>query len=342
MEGIDPEAVGAWITSHVPGTAPPYRFELIPGGRSNLTFAVEDGNGRRLALRRPPVSHVLPTAHDMGREHRIISALASTPVPVAPALGYCEDAGVNGSPFYVMGFVDGHVVRDGAAARLLGDGARRHAGEALVDVLADLHAVDPDAVGLGDLGRREGYIARQLRRWHRQYSQSTADGLATVPAIDTVHDELAARMPGQGPATIVHGDYRLDNTILGDDGEVRAVIDWEICTLGDPLADVGLLLVYWTEPGEESPLADAPTTVEGFATRAELVARYGVRTGRAVGDLSYYVAFGYWKLACILQGVVARFLSGAAGGDRTGMDDIQGKIAWLAARAEATLSVEPG
>ena len=212
-----------------------------------------------------------------------------------------------------MGYVEGHILRDADERR---EGARsrpaaRRAGESLVDVLADIHAVDVDAVGLGDLGRREGYIARQLKRWYGQYQQSKEMGGPDVAAVDRVHDLLAERIPEQGRAAIVHGDYRLDNTILGDDGTVRAVLDWEICTLGDPLADVGLLMVYWAEPGEQTPaLLVAPTTVPGFPSRAELRDRYAARSGRDLADLDFYVAFGYWKLACILEGVFARYAGG--------------------------------
>jgi len=337
-EGIDAARVSNWFAENVPGAVPPLTFDLIAGGRSNLTFKVDDAAGNAFVLRRPPTSHVLPTAHDMRREHRIISALADTPVPVAPALGFCEDESVNGKPFYVMGFVDGHVVRDGPAAeKLLDEEGRRRAGESLVDVLAAVHAVDVEAVGLGDLGRHEGYIERQLKRWYGQFTQSNAQTGRSVPLIDEVHDFLLAHVPPQGPATIVHGDYRLDNLILGDDGRVKAVLDWEICTLGDPLADVGLLMDYWSEPGDTlSVLGAAPTVVGGFPTRAELRARYAEQSGRDVSSLDFYVAFGYWKLACILEGVYARYSAGAMGGDRSGFEVFAQSVVQLAEAAKET------
>jgi aminoglycoside phosphotransferase (APT) family kinase protein len=337
VEGIDVERVTAWFVGNVEGALPPLRFELIAGGRSNLTFRVDDAAGHRYVLRRPPVSHVLPTAHDMRREFRIISALAGTPVPVAPALGYCEDPEVNGQPFYVMGFVDGYVLRDAqVAAAVLDEAGRRRAGESIVDVLAAIHAVDVDAVGLSDLGRRDGYIARQLKRWHGQFRQSEAMTGRSVPLVDELHDFLAARIPEQGPATIVHGDYRLDNTLVGEDGSVRAVLDWEICTLGDPLADLGLLMVYWAEPGDRDPaLGVAPTALPGFPSRAELKARYAERSGRDLSALDFYVAFGYWKLACILEGVYARYVGGAMGGDRSGVEGMGDQVLRLAERARA-------
>jgi aminoglycoside phosphotransferase (APT) family kinase protein len=339
IEGIESGTVRAWFEANIPGTVLPLTFDLIAGGRSNLTFKVTDAAGNASVLRRPPTSHVLPTAHDMGREHRIISALQSTPVPVAPVLGFCEDEAVNGKPFYVMGYVEGHVLRDRIEAeKLLDEPARGVAGQSLADVLADIHAVDVDAVGLGDLGRRDGYIERQLKRWYGQFRQSNEQTGRAVPLVDDVHDFLAANVPAQQEATIVHGDYRLDNTILGDDGRVLAVLDWEICTLGDPLADVGLLMVYWGEVGDPvTPLGTPPTTAPGFATRAELVERYARRSGRDVSQLDLYVAFGYWKLACILEGVYARYAGGAMGGDRSGFDVFAEQVVKLAEAAkEAT------
>ena len=310
--GVHAANVTAWMRAHVDGVTPPLEFSFIAGGHSNLTLEVRDAAGRRMVLRRPPLSHGLASAHDMGREHRIISGLWGSAVPVARALGYCDDPAVNGAPFYVMDFVDGHVVRDRAAAeRVLDETARRRASESLVETLAAIHAVDLGAVGLADLGRHEGYVARQLKRWHGQWhAQKTRE----LPIIDEVHEELARRIPEQGPATIVHGDYRLDNCIVGDDGAVRAVLDWEICTLGDPLADLGLFTVYWTGPGDEpSPWLGQATTATGFMDRAELISRYARATGRDVGDIEYYRAFAYWKLACIVEGVYARYLGGALG-----------------------------
>jgi aminoglycoside phosphotransferase (APT) family kinase protein len=329
IEGIDTANVTSWFEKHVPNVQPPLQFTLIAGGRSNLTFEVTDDAGNRWALRRPPTGHVLPTAHDMGREHRIIDALGRhTDVPVAPAIGFCDDPAVNGAPFYVMGYVEGQILRDASVAKKLTPEQRRTAGVDLVDVLARIHAVDVDAVGLGELGRKEGYIERQLKRWYGQFEKSKTG--EEVPLVDELYNRLMAAIPPQGPATIVHGDYRLDNTMLGDDGQVLAVLDWEICTLGDPLADVGLLMVYWAEPADEvAALLAAPTALEGFPSRAELRARYADRSGRDVAQLDFYVAFGYWKLACILQGVYERYLGGAGGGDRSGFEGFAAQVVKL-------------
>jgi aminoglycoside phosphotransferase (APT) family kinase protein len=311
--GIDAAGVTAWFRDEVPAARPPLGFERLPGGRSNLTYRVRDAAGADLVLRRPPLHGVLQSAHDMAREHRIIAALAGTDVPVPAAVALCEDPAVTGAPFYVMAYVDGTVPRDEATvAAAFDERARAAAADSLVDALVALHRVDPDAVGLGQLGRREGYLERQLRRWKRQLEQSRTRRL---PVLDEVHRRLVASIPAQvGPARVVHGDYRLDNVVLSPAGRVLAVLDWELCTLGDPLADVGLLLVYWTEPGDTAlPLPTAPTTLPGFPTRAELTAAYATRSGRAVDDLDYYQAFGYWKLAVILEGVHARYRAGAYG-----------------------------
>jgi aminoglycoside phosphotransferase (APT) family kinase protein len=348
-QGINAASVTAWLVDHVEGVRAPFTFELISGGRSNLTFAVTDAAGRRLVLRRPPMSHVLPTAHDMGREYRIISALRPTPVPVATALGYCDDEAVNERPFYVMDFVDGFVLRGAAEAEAaLDERTRRVAGEDLVDVLAAIHHVDVDAVGLGDLARRDGYIERQLRRWHGQFQQSQQQAreigvYRPVPLIDEVHRLLADRVPQQHGTAIVHGDYRIDNTVVSAEGRVQAVLDWELCTLGDALADVGTLMAYWSDhavaemsgaPPDAGATAQlAATALPGFPSRAEVADRYAARSGRDLTELGFYVAFAYWKLACILEGVYVRYAAHAMSADRGAADALRPGVEDRARRA---------
>jgi aminoglycoside phosphotransferase (APT) family kinase protein len=337
VPGIDVPTVTTWLEANIPGAAGPFTFDAIAGGHSNLTYRLTGADGRAFVLRRPPLGHRLASAHDMGREHRIIHGLQSSNVPVAPALGFCDDPAVNDAPFYVMGFVQGHVLRERAAAEaVLSVDQRRHASESLVDTLAKIHAVDLRAVGLDDLGKHEGYIARQLKRW---YGQWNAQKTRELPAVDRVHDELLRRIPDQGPATIVHGDYRLDNCMVGDDGTVVAVLDWEICTLGDPLADVGLLQVYWTGPHDDaSAWTGSATTAEGFLDRADLARRYAEVSGRDLTDLPFYVSFAYWKLACILEGVYARYLGGALGvRDAAELEPFKLQVEGAAAAALATL-----
>ena len=316
IPGIDSAKVTSWLASSIDDLTPPLSFSRIEGGHSNLTYLVCDDAGNRYVLRRPPLGKLLATAHDMAREHRIISALVPTSVPVPETLGLCEDDAVNGAPFYVMAFVEGHVLDSAEVVRdHLAEEVRAIAGESVVSVLARLHAVDPDEVGLGKLGRKEAYLARQLKRWRGQWEKSKTREL---PSMDALADALERLMPEQIGASIVHGDYRLGNMLTAESGEIAAVLDWELCTLGDPLADVGFLLNNWAEPdeGEEtSPeAAPPPTAAGGFPTRRELIARYEELTGRDLSGVAYYRAFQYWRLAAIVEGVLDRYLQGKMAG----------------------------
>jgi aminoglycoside phosphotransferase (APT) family kinase protein len=337
MRGIEIEPVSRWLVDNVAGAEAPFDFELIAGGRSNLTYKVAGADGAVFVLRRPPIGEVLATAHDMAREHRIIAALGPTAVPVAPALGLCKDADVNGAPFYVMGYVAGHVLDSAEKAAALAPAIRRVASERLVDVLATLHEVDVDAVGLGDLARRDAYLERQLKRWSAQWKASKTREL---PAIEEVERRLRIDPPPQQGVAIVHGDYRFGNMLIGDEGELRAVLDWELCTLGDPLADVGWMLVYWSDPGEARQAND-PTTAGGFLGRAEVLERYARSTNRDLSRLSYYAAFGYWRSAIIGEGVYARYLNGQMGDDEVDLSRFEEgtpRLADLALEATNTMN----
>jgi len=336
VQGIDIDRVSAWLAANIEGAQAPFTFDLIAGGRSNLTFRVTGADGTRFVLRRPPLGHVLATAHDMAREHRIIAAVGTTGVPVPPALGLCTDEAVNGAPFYVMGFVDGVVLDSPEKAAALAPELRVAASHHLVDVLADLHAVDVDAVGLGDLAKREGYVARQVKRWSTQWENSKTREL---PAIDEVARLLALRMPTQQGVSIAHGDYRFGNCLTDvHHGRVAAVLDWELCTLGDPLADVGYLGVYWFSGDTANARANDPTSAGGFPTYDDLLQRYATRTGRDLSDIDYYVAFSCWRLAVISEGVYARYLHGAMG-SQEGVDLTSFKVGTegLAERALAAM-----
>ena len=341
-DGIDRDGVEGWFREHVPGAEPPLEFETISGGRSNLTYGVSDAAGRRWALRRPPLGKRLASAHDMRREQRVVAALAATEVPVPTVVGLCEDDSVNGAPFYVMDFLAGPILRAKADAERFPDPAdRRRIGKRVVETLVAIHAVDPDAVGLGDLAKKEGYVARQLRRWQGQWEGSKT---REMPLIDEVGGRLEARIPKQGPATIVHGDYRLDNMILSESGEIAAVVDWELCTLGDPLADVGLLLVYWAEEGDELiPLFEPATMAPGFPSRAAVRDLYAERSGRDLSEIDFYVALGFWKLAIILEGVFSRYSAGQYGKSAEAAEglrrfaDVVGRLAEAADEAERRL-----
>jgi len=336
--GIDHDSLVRWFDERVGGLDGGLDFNLITGGRSNLTFTVSDGHGRCWVLRRPPMGHVLATAHDMAREHRIISALADSGVPVPAIVGLCKDDEVNGAPFYVMDFVPGLVVRDVAIAEGVPVEVRGRMGESLVEVLACLHDVDLDAVGLSDLGRHNGYIERQLKRWRTQFVDATTRDL---PRVLEVHDLLAARVPAQQGVGIVHGDYRLDNCMMSPDGEVAAVLDWELCTLGDVLADVAGMVAYGdTRATGGTP---PPTSLEGFPSTDAVREMYAHHSTRDLAHLDFYVAFAYWRIACIVEGVYTRYSAGVMGdqGDPR-LVEVFGQRVWdLADLAYETVSRLP-
>jgi aminoglycoside phosphotransferase (APT) family kinase protein len=331
--GIDLAAFARWAGGRLPQFRAPFSAALITGGQSNITAHMSDADGKEFVLRRPPLHGVLPTAHDMGREHRIIAALGPTPVPVPEAMAFCDDADVIGAPFYVMSYVAGVVLNDlDTAEAELDLDARAHAGESLVDALVELHAVDIDAVGLGDLARREELVRRQLKRWYAQFEASKS---REVPAVDRAHEILAARIPEQVESTVVHGDFRLGNCVVDTRGEILAVLDWEICTLGDPRADIGYVLATWAEPGDPLRADDHnPTVAPGFTTRGALLERYADRSGRDVADIPYFVAFSFWRLACILEGVLSRSASGARGDMGADVDYLRRRVESCAQLAE--------
>jgi aminoglycoside phosphotransferase (APT) family kinase protein len=334
--GVAPGPLTDWFTATV-GAAAPLRFERLAGGYSNLTFLVSDAAGERWVLRRPPMGHVLATAHDMDREGGIIAALAGTGVPVPAVLGRTADPRWNGAPFFVMSFVPGQVLRTPAdAAGLAGDDLTTIA-YGLFDVLAAIHAVDLAAAGLDHLARSGSYAERQLRRWHRQWQDIRTRDL---PLMDEVFAELAAQVPEQSEVTLIHGDYRLDNVILGPGLRISAVLDWELATAGDPLADLGLALAYWTEPHEAGQLPPAPTDAPGFPARREVAARYLERSGRPGGDLSFYVALAHWKIACMAEGVYTRHLSGDMGTSGADMDLLRRQPGMRARAARRVLDGE--
>jgi aminoglycoside phosphotransferase (APT) family kinase protein len=309
--GIDKVRVSRWLVHNIESISPPFVFRPIEGGRSNLTYRVVDGTGFTVVLRRPPLGHVLATAHDMAREYKIISAVGQTRVPVPRALGLCVDETVNGASFYVMSFVNGAVLDSPASAEQLTFTLRQRASENLLDVLAELHQVDIDAIGLGDLAKRTGYIQRQLKRWSTQWGQSKT---REFPAVEEAERLLRERIPVQLGVSIAHGDYRFGNCLTDlATGNIAAVLDWELCTLGDPLADLGHLGVYWTDPGSGPGRSNDPTGAPGFPTYAEMVQRYATRTGRDVSNLAFYRAFAAWRLAIVSEGVYARYLYGAMG-----------------------------
>ena len=311
-------------------------FDLIAGGKSNLTFELHSDAGT-LILRRPPIGPILASAHDMGREARVQRALTHTAVPVATIIFQDPAGELIGAPFYVMDKVPGHVIRDSLPPAYADSDADRVAiADALVDALLALHAVDPAAIGLADYGRPSGFVERQIRRWHGQWEQSKTHDL---PVLEELASALRGRLPAEAPRScVVHGDFRLDNCLMDlvDPGRVAAVLDWELSTLGDPMTDLGMLLFYWKGPGEPAPLLTPALTQErGFPTRSHLVERYMAAAGDVPEDLEFYEAFAHFKFAVIAQGVAARVASGAMAGQEFG--DIESEVARVAAQGLARL-----
>ncbi|MGI5218868.1 phosphotransferase family protein [Nocardia sp. CA-290969] len=327
--GIDIERVTGWFAENVPAAEPPLRFELITGGRSNLTYRVYGRSGGRWVLRRPPTGHVLASAHDVVREFRILDLLAGGPVPVPPVLGCCTDHAVTGADFYVMEHVDG-VVPDIGTAAGIPRGSRAAASRNIVDTLAAVHAVDTSTGPLAEQRRPGSYLERQLRRWHRQL---TAGGVGPGPLWE-VHDLLTRRMPPERWTGIAHGDFRPGNLLIGPDGTVRAVLDWELWTVGDVMADIGWLTAAWTSA---EPFGWAPDPAEGYLDIDAVLARYAGTTGRALDDLPYYQAFALWRLAAIAEGVAARFRAGVMGEQDIDVADLSERPARLAESARAVL-----
>lgn len=327
MKGLDLAKLRVYLDSPRELTG-----RMFAGGRSNLTYAITDGESRWV-LRRPPLGHVLPTAHDMVREHKVLAALSAAGFPAPKPIRLCTDPEVIGAPFYLMEHVDGTIYRDVSELVALGPAAMRELALSLVDTLADLHALDPAAIGLADFGKPEGFNARQVYRWKKQLDASHS---RDVPGIEELHARLAVDIPS-GDGTVVHGDFRLDNVLIGAERQVNAVLDWEMSTLGDPLSDVALMLVYAGMPlqVDADGQAIAPLAVPGHPTVAELGERYAERSRRDVSDLHWYVGFAAFKLAVILEGVHYRYVHGQTVGE--GFDTIGNLVGPLVRRGHEAL-----
>ena len=310
--GLDLERLGSWFATAVPGAGGSLTAELVAGGKSNLTYAVGDGS-RTWIVRRPPLGHVLATAHDMAREYRVMSALQGTQVPVPTTYAFCEDEGVLGVPFYVMERVEGRPYRFAVDIEPLGPERTRAISTRLVNVLATLHAVDPLTVGLADFGRPEGFLGRQVRRWKQQLDASYTRDL---PAADELYRRLSADVPPDGAAGIVHGDFRLDNVLTDDQDRLVAVIDWEMATLGDPLTDLALMLVYGrlgdaVAGNSVVDVASAP----GFLSEEEIIQLYAASSDRDLSRFGFYLGLATFKLVGILEGIHYRYVNGQTVGE---------------------------
>lgn len=309
-----PGTITAWLAGELDRFKPPFQFDLVPAGGSNLTYIVSDADQQRFVVRRPPMRARLATAHDMHREYRIMAALQSSSVPVPRMLAYCDDRDVSDADFYCMEMIEGRVIRDSQSAADLSGADCVKATESLIAAQVAFHTVDLTAIGLADLARHDAYLQRQLKRWLKQVDAAAA---RDMPEFAQLHDALQRSMPACATQPgLAHGDYRFDNTVLNADLTMAAVLDWELCTIGDPVADFIWSLNYWAEPGEELTwLQDPPTAQLGFPTREFVIELYEDLSGISVrDDLVWYQAFSWWKQACIVEGVYARLLKGAAGG----------------------------
>jgi len=325
--GFDVDVVERWMAGET-RVEPPCVWRRLEGGHSNLTYELTDSTGRQFVIRRPPQGELLPKAHDMSREYRIIDALHPVGVPVAEPIGFCDDRSVCDRHFYVMGKVGGEALYTAEqTAPRLDVAARARVGESFMSVLAHLHSIDPAAVGLDDLGRHDGYVSRQLRTWYGSWTASADAADYDDERVHALHERLMAELPEQGPARVVHGDYGVHNVMVDESGTVVAVLDWEIGTLGDPLADFAYALNAWAEPSDEpTAAATAPTALDGFASRNDLIGYYADRTGADMSDLGYYRGFNSFKTACIVHGVYARYKLGMKSTDGIDMDGLYERI----------------
>jgi aminoglycoside phosphotransferase (APT) family kinase protein len=327
-EGYRIDAVEAWVAENIASLTPPLKWTRLEGGHSNLTYRIEDMEGRPAVIRRPPQGVLLPKAHDMSREWAVISALGQTPVPVPAALGFCESPDITGAWFYVMGLIDGHPLYSAEDTnRYVPEAQRQKMATSFIDVLAALHDVDPDAVGLSDLGKKENYVGRQLKTWYRSWTSSIEPADFDDSRAHELQQFFLDNIPDQGPARVVHGDYGVHNCLVGTDCTIAAVVDWEISTLGDPLADLAYALNFWPDPTDKQPpLPEGATAPPGFPSRTQLADRYAERTGRDLANLDYYVGFNRWKSACILHGVYARYCEGKKSSKGIDLDQMRMRI----------------
>jgi len=339
--GYEVQAVEAWVTEHVESMTAPFVWTRLEGGHSNLTYQIDSADGTKSAvIRRPPMGELLPKAHDMGREWACISALWPTAVPVAEPIAFCESPDITGAHFYVMGLIDGKALYSGEDVEAwLTHEQRQTMAESWIDTLAEMHSLDPDDIGLTDLGRKQDYVLRQIKTWYRSWNASIEFAEIDNPKIHELHDLLVATVPEQGPATLVHGDYGTHNVMVGRDAKIAAVVDWEIATLGDPMADFGYSLNAWLQADDDVlDNSDAPTLAPGFPDRDFIIERYAAKTGRDLSDLPYYLAFNRFKTACILHGVYARYKNGQKAIDPEDLAEFRGRTDNAITRAEQALA----
>ena len=342
-EGYDIPAVEQWVAEHVKSLTPPFKWTRLLGGHSNLTYQIEDAKGRQAVIRRPPQGILLPKAHDMSREWSLISALGPTAVPVPEAFGFCEDPEITGAWFYIMGLIDGRPLYTAEETLAwIPQEKRETLAHSFFDVLADLHSLAPDEIGLGELGKKENYVGRQLKTWYRSWTSSMEPAQLDDPRAHELQKYFLENMPDQGMARVVHGDYGFHNVLIDDKSVVAAVVDWEISTLGDPLADLAYALNPWPDPSDTAPQnMEAATSPAGFPSRSALATRYATRTGRSLEKLDYYVGFNRWKTAAILHGVYARYMEGKKSTEGVDLDQMRENIDVALTRSEEAVNRLP-
>jgi len=325
IEGYDTAAVETWISGGVTELVPPFSWTPLQGGHSNLTCVIEDATGRRAVVRRAPLGELQPRAHDMAREYRVIGALWPTDVPVAQPIAVCTDLEVTGAVFYLMGFVGGHT---GSTAWLRDDESRRRLSFSYIDTMAAMHRLDVDEIGLGDLARKDGYVSRQLKSWYRSWTTSASSSFDD-DRVRVLHDWLLEHIPADTTPRLVHGDFGFHNLIVDDDARIAAVVDWEVCTLGEPLSDLAFVLNRWNPDTH-----GGPTT--GWPSKEGLRDRYADGTGADLTSLPYFIVFNYWRSACIQHGVYTRYMLGQKESEGVDIDVFrQGSVLRLGLATEA-------
>ncbi len=337
-QAVPAVAATAWLDDVLPELRAPLSFTALGGGHSNLTLLVQDAEGRRVVLRRPPLGSLPRGSHDVLREARVMTAVGGQGIPVAEVLATCPDTSLLGAPFVVTAFVDGAVVDNPQAAErhLPKVSARTRVAEELVDTLAALHAVDPAGAGLGDLIRPGDFLERQLRRYSGIWA---SDRTRELPLVEEVHARLVVARPPERYRGLVHADFRLANCLIGPESGLRAVLDWELAAVGDVLADLAFFLNNWVEAGGDDArvwMDVPPTCAGGFTPRDQLIQRYVARTGHVVDDLEYYRAFSWWRMAVLAEGIKRRYENGAMAGSAD-MAHLSARVELLAELADLHL-----
>ena len=340
VAGFDIPCVEGWIKENIGYLVPPFEWFPLDGGHSNLTYRLKDIHGRQVVIRRPPVGELLPGAHDMRREWKLISSLSRAGFKVPRALGYCDNTNISDASFYIMSLIEGYTLHNSKQViERVSEGKRVVLAHSLIDTLANLHAIIPDEVELGDLGKKDNYLGRQLKTWYRSWVSSAQSAQYDDTRAHELQQYFLNHMPKQNFVRVVHGDYGLHNCLIGSDARILGVIDWEIATLGDPLADLGYILKSWPETKEDiSANPDGVFSAGGFPCRSEMAKRYSDHTGFNISEIDIYIGFNWWKSAAILHGVYARYLEGKKNSKGVDLENLRRRIGSALDAAEQTIN----